>query len=443
MPSEVRSPRTLASWLELDYFRRRRLFSAWWWWILGGAAAGALALVGVYAASGKRAFQAGPVSHPHALFNDDCGKCHEKAFTTVTRLWAGDSVGTVTDNACVKCHAGPPHHGAVGRCVDCHKEHRGHETLMRHGEGKCVQCHRDLGPPGEKRTDIERSVTAFTKGGHPEFRTPTPRVRRFPHDTHLPQLTDPKSRGVLMPARDPDGKGVFKKLECADCHEPDAGGKFMKPISFDRHCQECHPLGAQLKGEWKGAEMLAQARAFARERIAHPRRGQGASVTRGSLRDALTRFITTDGHKAFLGPGGEAPRPLPDRDPPPGEGVTKEQFSWVNGQMKEMDRTVFYGKGGCAYCHQMGEDKAGLPQVIKPDIPSRWWDRAVFRHDAHLKLDNLSCIDCHDARASTKTSAVMLPTMDKCLECHDTAKRASARSGCVQCHIYHERAPGK
>jgi predicted CXXCH cytochrome family protein len=426
MPSELRTPRTLASWLELDYFQRRRLFSTWWWWILGGTALGAVLLGGMYASSGKRAFQAGPVSHPHALFNDDCGKCHEKAFTTVTRLWAGDEVGTVTDRACSQCHAGPPHHGAAGRCVDCHKEHRGHGMLMRYGEGTCVKCHVDLDATGGPRTGVARSVTAFTSGGHPEPRTPPAHSRRFPHDVHL---TD-----AGVPVRGADGKMSFKKLACIECHEPDAAGKLMKPISYNRHCAECHPLGKQLVGNWQGEEMLAQARAFARERIPHPGPGQGVGVVRGSLRDALSRFISDPRHAAFLQPAGQAPRPLPDRGPGASLALNKEQFEWVNEQMAKIEPLTF-GKGGCGYCHQMGQDKGGLPTVVRPKIPDRWWTRSVFRHEAHTMM---SCLDCHDAKHSTRDSEVMMPKMEVCLKCHDTNKRASARSGCVQCHIYHD-----
>src|SRR5262245_66576232 len=99
MPSSFRSPRTLASWLELDYFRRRRLFRGWTSCLLLLAAVGSLAGVGVmFSAAGNRTFQAGPLSPPHALFNDRCDLCHVNPGATLTRLWRGDRVGPVAND---------------------------------------------------------------------------------------------------------------------------------------------------------------------------------------------------------------------------------------------------------------------------------------------------------------------------------------------------------
>ena len=36
------------------------------------------------------------------------------------------------------------------------------------------------------------------------------------------------------------------QLDCAACHEPDAGGQYMRPIAFEQHCQACHPLQVRL-----------------------------------------------------------------------------------------------------------------------------------------------------------------------------------------------------
>src|SRR5262245_22251862 len=110
MPSAFRSPRNLSSWLELDYFRRRSFFRGWWGGLLVAAAIASLFGLGVMlATTGNRTFQAGPLSPSHALFNNRCELCHQDAGATLTRMWRGDSAGSVPDDACLACHAGSPH----------------------------------------------------------------------------------------------------------------------------------------------------------------------------------------------------------------------------------------------------------------------------------------------------------------------------------------------
>jgi hypothetical protein len=467
MPSEIRSPRTLSNWTEFDYYRRRRLMSAWWWFVGGSAMLGGLLVVGMWGFAGNQAFQAGPLSPPHATFNNDCSQCHEKAFTTVTRLWAGDGVGTVTDDACKKCHNGADHtghHVVIGRCVSCHKEHKGHDRLVRVDDSKCVQCHRDLsnhaGPEafrdgkGDGWPEVFNTMTAFAPGKHEPFREKEDTgTIKFNHKTHLnpegipvrdlkqyeKQAEEYRKKG-LDPAALPFGKSKMRKLECAECHQMDEAGRYMKPISYEQHCGECHPLGAQLAGPWGGdADMRKLASAFSRERISHPRKGQGPRQVRASLRDALTRFITQTKNVKFrqvVGIG--AGRLLPDRDPAPAE-LNQAEFSWVNGQMQKIERTVFDGAGGCKYCHAPEKQERAdgeFPAFLKSNIPERWWQRANFRHDSHRVY---ACSQCHkDVEQGRDTKDVLLPTMDNCLECHVKGEPKKARSNCMDCHSFHD-----
>src|SRR5829696_4970614 len=123
-------PKTLASWLELDYFRRprplRRVRSQVTKLVLLGCA---LLVAGVSLLPGsRRIYQAAPVSSAHALFNDDCEACHTARFATATRLVRGDdAVRSVSDEACLRCHAGEVHHSrqaTTPSCAACHREHR-------------------------------------------------------------------------------------------------------------------------------------------------------------------------------------------------------------------------------------------------------------------------------------------------------------------------------
>jgi hypothetical protein len=458
MPSEIRSPRTLANWLELDYHRRRKLLPGWGWWLLGGLLLGVVSLVGLYAAQGHKAFQAGPVSRPHALFNGDCGKCHTSNGTTLTRLWYGDRVGSVDDEACKKCHVGAEHNqhaGPVGRCVECHKEHRGHEMLERLPDATCVRCHGDL---KAVYADAKRAprVTRFDLDHHPPFAKKEkgdPGTVAFNHAVHLVQS------GVLEAARGPDGQPVFKRLSCSDCHIADVDGKYMRPISYEQHCKSCHPLGANLVDDFRDPARLHQAdafRSFFLGRIDHPRAGQepaempqtdqerlqrqkeederhrrGVAGVRASIRDALTRFILDPRNQGFLGGEAPPPRPLPDRDH---EAVTRPAFEWVNRQRGEVERVLFDGPGGCRYCHEKMQPRKAdeLPVVPPPGILNRWWLEASFTHEPHRMVN---CVACHPTEKSTRTADVLLPDQASCVRCH---KPDGAGTHCVDCHVYHD-----
>jgi len=49
-----------------------------------------------------------------------------------------------------------------------------------------------------------------------------------------------------------------KQLQCANCHASDGRGRYMQPISYDKHCAECHPLSVQLNGTFKASNPKEQ-----------------------------------------------------------------------------------------------------------------------------------------------------------------------------------------
>ncbi|NBO93694.1 MAG: hypothetical protein EBV06_15495 [Planctomycetia bacterium] len=433
MLSEFRSQRNLSNWLELDYHHRRRLLPGWSWWLLGGLLLGLVSLVGLYAASGDRAFQAGPVSRPHAMFNNDCSKCHTNNGSTFSRLWLGDSVGSVSDEACLKCHTGAIHNkhsGPVGHCVLCHKEHRGHDALVRQTDATCTRCHQDLKAVYPETKHANR-VTAFDPRNHPPFPKLTDSgTIKFNHSAHL------KPEEGLLTGRGPNGEKVTKKLSCSDCHVAEDDGRTMKPVTYEKHCQSCHPLGINLVEKCDDPERLKLATKFKQKyqpRLDHPHSGQSAAVVRASIRDSLTRFILDPAHAGFLGGESPPPRALADRSY---HVPNKAVFEWVNTQMVDVERILFDGPGGCKYCHTVNSTTAdGLPVVALPQIASRWWKGARFSHDPHRSMQ---CQECHPAQASTKTSDVLIPSQDLCVRCHRPSGGAGA--GCTECHVFHDEA---
>lgn len=464
MPSLLRTPKTLSAWLELDYFRRRRLFLRLKRTLsLTTAIATILCLGFLLQAAGKRTFQAGPLSTPHAMFDHQCDLCHQDHGGTLARMWNGDRVGSVPDRACTQCHAGSHHHeqAAMGRCVSCHREHRGHAALMvRTDDRGCVACHQNLKREDGKTPEVFAQISQFAEKGHPEFRfhfggdQPDPGTIRFNHAAHLGdegvmtfdgkqwhrhQKTLAEKKIDLWKEPRPWQR---KKLVCNDCHQTDREGRFMTAISYEKHCKECHPLSTQIVGHWKDSDLHRRAGSFAAQAVAHPRKGEKADRVRSDLRDRLVRFITTPGNHRFLDAEQEVPMP---RLPLPAATAPREEkeYAWVNRYLGETESLLFDSAGGCAYCHSMDRPRRPdrpneLPVIQPPGIKDHWWTRAVFTHGSHRMLD---CTGCHgQAKTSEKTSDVLLPDRALCLKCHDAKApaRRSARSDCVECHVYHD-----
>src|SRR5947208_12227305 len=87
MPAPRNNPKAFADWYEADYFRRPRRP-----WVLTAAVLAALAVCAAAVAltfawpGGRAAYQAGPLSDPHALLGDNCAACHVGPFATAARF---------------------------------------------------------------------------------------------------------------------------------------------------------------------------------------------------------------------------------------------------------------------------------------------------------------------------------------------------------------------
>jgi hypothetical protein len=438
MPSSLRHPKTIADWLELDSFRRPRLLHRFWWWAVVVAFLGSIAWSAwAVWASNQKVFQAGPVSTAHSMLA--CAQCHTHPFQTAVRFLHQDSDSrSVPDSACQQCHSGAVHHAtAVGerRCVSCHREHHGRAALVRMDNRHCTSCHDNLQRNDGKTSEFETHIRAFTEGKHPDyrlFRDGEPKDQggiRFNHKVHLaPEGVLEKD---LSKQKQPQHRRV---LECQDCHQPDAAGRYLLPIRYEQHCQKCHPISVQLAGDWTEGPLRDRARRFSEKPIAHPSPGKTPAEVRGSLHERLTRFIQAPENKGFLK---AAPPPLRlDLGPRHSEPLSKEQYAWVNAQQAELERMLFDGAGGCRYCHtQKGTAPDGLPEYRPSNIKERWHQHDEFKHHSHRLLQ---CTECHKATDSTQTADVLLPRIDTCFACHD-ADKDRARSSCLECHKYHNQ----
>ena len=128
-----------------------------------------------------RIYEAGAVSTPHAMFENDCKQCHIDNWAPLQRLTSfSDHVHSVSNEKCVVCHIGPGHHsnqipehgdlpGQLS-CAKCHREHEGDEQLARVADRHCTDCHADLETsPGT--STFAKNVWSFEDPeGHPDFK---------------------------------------------------------------------------------------------------------------------------------------------------------------------------------------------------------------------------------------------------------------------------------
>jgi hypothetical protein len=444
MPSSFREPKSLPDWLQMDYFRHERVLRR-----LKGplvVAAMLLSLVGVTVAlavpRGRQVYQAGPVSRGHAIFADQCAECHTHAFRTAGRFIQVSERPTVSDDACVNCHGEHPHHPAeeahTAGCATCHREHRGRPALAQVADGHCTACHADLSQAIKK--DMVKPNYSDIKdfAGHPDFAMwdklekvtagMDPGRLNFSHQAHLVPLA--------MPRKGPEAPVVLHKLECGECHQPDAGGLAMQPVRFDTHCAKCHLLQAPLKVEGSDKATREAVEAFRQEPLPHPGPGQSAETVRGVLRDRLTRLAQENPKIVPAGGAAEPERPIPG--PRRAPNVSGPAFQWVDEHLGEAERVLFDKKAGCLLCHQelgQAEKRArGLPVLAPPNVPDRWLAHSAFSHRSHQAQP---CTKCHEkAPESTTARDVLMPHINDCRRCHNP--EVGVRSDCAGCHAYHK-----
>jgi hypothetical protein len=239
----------------------------------------------------------------------------------------------------------------------------------------------------------------------------------------------------------------------------------MKPVRYQKHCQECHPLTIHVTGEALAADAV---RAFARQPALHPGPGQTAEVVRADMRNRFLRFARENPKRipawslaaklvadfasslpanvASLAPLAK-PAPVSSTSATPARGipgsrrappVTPDQLGWVDFQLWHAERTLFDGADGCRRCHTETSVPFNRPQGLpeyKPFMKEQWYPSSRFDHHSHRMLH---CLECHtQAAASTTEKTVMLPGVATCQRCHNPL--AGVKSDCIECHVFHER----
>lgn len=486
--------RSRAKRIALHYLDRPHPFRRWKLILsIAVPAVAALWLAASAARGDYRLYNSGPVSTAHAMFGSECARCHLPEGKTGFFLPAADA-------GCINCHEGPTHNRRevfTPACASCHLEHKGRVELAAMADQLCTQCHGRL-QTTDGVTAFTKEIGGFVSG-HPEFAVTVAaagtatRVRlddrarlrdnaqiQLNHAKHLKAglrgLEDLRStRGStgILPGRE------GPRLTCVYCHEPDERRSTIGPIAFDRHCgPACHTLDfdARLPGLAVPHDAPSVVHAFLRgvfsdffEGCEAVQRTPAAATPAARARCQALGLVKRDGLPAEADPerprGGrlgrraEAEEPPPDaprgarlaQRPPaddtpadaprgrPGRRAEAEVSpgpieTWTATQLRNAESLVF--KQRCELCHTLVPGPDALPVVAPTAIPARWMPHARFDHGSHRPL---ACAECHRAAESTETTDVLLPSIETCAQCHRGTKPPTARSGCVECHVYHDK----
>ncbi len=371
----------------------------------------------------RDSWSSGPLDEAHRFFGSECSTCHQFAFR-----W-------VRDASCIACHAATPAHAdpqqfalaelGDARCAHCHRDHNDAGGLVLEDQVLCTDCHVGLAD----RTGGRSKLGDYGDFGttHPEFMVNLPAwdadgvfkpVRtslamqplveksglKFPHDVHL----DPA--GIQAP----NGK---RKLECASCHRPDAGGATMRPVDFETMCQDCHRLDFDVR---EPERQVPHAKV---EEIIY------------TLDEFYARRALEGGYADMAAPA------LVQQRRRPGQSLTRQEqievLAWARDKARDTAERLFTGRA-CTVCHAVSPGREiGDPWQIAPvRVAGIWFPKAAFTHAQHTTMQ---CEDCHKARESKASSDVLLLGIDSCRTCH-AGEHAKDRvpTSCIDCHGYHE-----
>lgn len=360
----------------------------------------------------------------------------------------GPIESSAMDKSCLACHQGmefhQPNMPANFACQECHKEHGTSGFMPPADSAYCISCHgdtdlmaksRDLGakisphsfPKFTGGSDGTVAARVRPEGGYTEvinaFHTDHPEFRQI-KDSLAGKIQDTNTlkfnHAVHM------GKGTMpRELNCADCHEQDGRGEYQQPITYEKHCTECHTL--QFDETTPGLTLPHgdpyYVRAFLRSlNIQYEEFGRDIEGITG--REELIAYI-------------KGKRESIEGQYETGEDLEHMVFFSDKGtKFADGQRAAFTG---CAVCHEVkpAESINATPKIEKVAVPVRWMTLGKFDHSLHEK--GLTCLDCHDVMNSELTSDLNLPSIKSCIDCH--SPQGGIDHSCTSCHTYHNSNP--
>lgn len=372
-----------------------------------------------------QSWNSGPISNAHKLIEKDCKRCHATSFQQVQ------------DKECLACHTMTDH--AKGhakfvelhpdrsmRCAECHMEHNGDHGIVSKDPRQCSSCHAGMNALNKDASILD--VVSFKE--HPQFRIAVTDESGVTSQVSLDDTakvvdtTPIKLNHAVHLKKGLRGPKGPTQLQCNACHNLAPDKKAMMPISFDRHCRDCHSLGFD-------------------ERLPDSELPHGnAEKIYPTLFAEYAKLLLLEG-KLESGRSGDKLRAIPGGSELAAGSPRSPDVLLVESDARKAEKEVFT-RTGCYLCHNY-QEKPESEQTIedtrytitKPHIPNVWMTKASFGHGAH---EDVSCDSCHEkTRKSTETTDVLLPGIKVCRECHVDGKKAGfVRSDCVLCHVYHK-----
>jgi hypothetical protein len=354
----------------------------------------------------------GKVSTVHRLFEDDCSRCHQNAWQNVD------------DTGCKSCHDLADHQmqqALTPRCADCHQEHQtAQENLRALSDSSCTQCHANLHRVGPETLPFKNDIKSFISD-HPEFAvsvtpasTAPPKRRRLTHNPVDGTPIKLNHQLHLKPLK--LGATGSEQLTCDNCHQLDEQGAYMRPITFEEHCMQCHQLQFDPR--------------FPRQTVPH----EPFETVHTFLQSTFTQYVLHHLEECQA----SVRQPIRWR---PGQPPTTEEAKSIQMCVKaevEGAETFLFKEKTCKECHTLTQTTDHrLPTITPVAIPQRWFPHSVFNHQTHLRAAG-TCEDCHgEVKNSRQTQDVLLPGIVTCQTCHKAAD--GARTVCVTCHTYHAK----
>jgi hypothetical protein len=212
-----------------------------------------------------------------------------------------------------------------------------------------------------------------------------------------------KGPGVNL-ADQPYGPGVAKRLD----------GAYMQPITYTNQCRACHPITDHLNNP-----------------LPH-------GLQPSELQKELTRALANSRTKVAASPGEK-------RRVVPGNPLSAEQArnETAEDQMRKAQRFLYLGRANCGECHyyEGPKDRVVPDKIIPPQLPTVWFQHALFNHKAHTDK-KIDCRECHATAYTSKDHRdILVPGIENCKQCHaeggKTTDGKTPRFDCTECHRYH------